>query len=180
MAYFLDRVRDAFSVDEIQGSFPEVWKKLNDPIEKKGIESWGDIALKHGEEERVSLLFHEVMKFLREGSGDTPVLLIFDEVNALDAKRRELEPWSITDFRINPLRHGALLVSGTTDSEFVSTIPAGMDRTYECIYNVTEFEPQETEKLLNTEMGLTLKKIRDFDPKLWHEIADACDNMPRE
>ena len=54
MAYFLDRVRGAFSVDEIQGSFPEVWKKLNGPIEKKEFESWGDIALKHGEEERVT------------------------------------------------------------------------------------------------------------------------------
>ena len=189
MGFFLDRVKEAFSIEEMKEKYSEVWKLL-DNVEIEGFENWtlaGEIdadlrSKKQQDKYNTFETYIRVIELLKSGNKDAPILLVFDEVNAIcgegDGQFLKSEPWNITDFGVPSLRHGALLVSGTTDSDFVLSIPAGYDR--KCVYSVTEFEPEETELLLNTELGAPLKRIREFEACLWHEIDDACCNMPRD
>ena len=183
MGYFLDRVLDAFSAEHLQKKFPNIWDLLKDSqTEPPKRRHWQRVVvLEDDGETKVKRTYEKVLEFLQTETNDTPVLLVFDEVNALwDSDRNFFadEPWRITDFATPHLDNGALLVSGTTDSEFQGTIPAGYDR--ECVYCVGEFDPEETELMLKTRLGRPMKRIRDFDERLWHEIFDACGNIPRE
>jgi hypothetical protein len=115
-------------------------------------------------------------------SHDSPVLLVFDEVNALWPEgvtaAIHAEPWSLAVFHVPKLKHGALLVSGTTDCEFVDQgIPAGSN---EILVSVGPLELTERNALLKTQEFEVLRDLKILNKELWQNAVDASGNIPRE
>ena len=72
------------------------------------------------------------------------------------------------------LKHGALLVSGTTDCQFVSEgIPAGAD---DINVSVGPLEPPELDALLRIKKFKPLHDLRESYEELWRTVADSSGN----
>jgi hypothetical protein len=204
--FFLDRVLDAFSVKHLQEKFPEFYSLLRKPLKPK--ESWGittarhvyrklrGLPLPHQEREQeedawffaadcdadeVAAMYTEAEDFLCQRH-DSPVLLVFDEVNALwpEGERAAIhkKPWSLAVFGAPTMKNGALLVSGTTDCEFVEQgIPAGAN---EILVTVGPLELTERNALLKTQEFEVLRDLKILNKELWQNAVDASGNIPRE
>ena len=198
MGFFLERVLEAFSVEHLQKKHPDIFRKLDinrlkwwqrllptsfSRPKETDILTWELLALKNPELVRTT--YAEVKRFLwsqREESGGTPVLLVFDEVNALwageERPRITEPPWDLTSFTKSGPRWGALLVTGTTDAEFFRTMPAPFRQAN--VYKVGPLTDAEVVCLQNTNLGQPLKWIHNFDESLWNSIKDSSGNLPRE
>ena len=204
--FFLDRVLDAFSVRHLQEKFPNFYSSLRKPPKQR--ESWEVIdavrrgyrklrGLQHQEEEnegkkdwflaagidadKVSAMYSKACSFL-EGRHESPVLIVFDEVNALWPEGLPAvihsEPWSLAAFGAPTLGHGALLVSGTTDCEFIDQgIPAGAN---EILVSVGPLDLDERNTLLKTPEFEVLRDLKIVNKELWQNVIDASGNIPGE
>ena len=189
MGFFLDRVVDAFSVEHLQKKnkdFEEIYLELQNPpkgTNKKFADpsrAWSKVA--HIDPSAVTKMYHSVCEFLQYNHKNLPVLLIFHEVNALWPEKKpsviDETPWSLAQFSAPALKHGALLVSGTTDCQFVSeSIPAGAN---DIKVSVGPLEPSELDALLKIKKFKPLHDLRESDEELWRTVADSCGNIPRE
>jgi hypothetical protein len=126
-------------------------------------------------------MYDEISEFLNAPRKNLPALLVFDEVNALwpagEQSVIRQEPWSLALFDALTLGHGALLVSGTTDCEFVAEIPT---RANEILVSVGPLEPPERTALLRTQEFKVLLDLKLLDEKLWQHVVDASGSIPRE
>ena len=209
MGFFLDRVVDAFSVDHLRQKFPSFYKVLRNPPggsswiadaargfyrklrgqpqeKRDAVDDWYKAA--KIDATKVAAVYREARRFLKQKHENFPVLLIFDEVNALWPENHDsviyTEPWNLASFGAPELRHGALLVSGTTDCEFISesefiseAIPNGVGET---IVRVGPLDARELGALLSTEDFEPLRDLRNIDEELWQTVVDASGNVPRE
>lgn len=206
--FFLDRVLDAFSVRHLQEKFPEFYSLLRKPPKPR--EAWGitdtarhvyrklrGLTLPHQEREEaeawydaantdadkvVVAMYKKARSFLMQRHEDSPVLLVFDEVNALWPEgvtaAIHAEPWCLAMFDAPKLNHGALLVSGTTDCEFIDKgIPAGAN---EILVSVGPLDLTERNDLLKTQEFEVLRDLKILDEGLWQNVVDASGNIPRE
>jgi len=87
-------------------------------------------------------------------------------------------PWDVASFSTLFLGNGALLVSGTTDTDFVAIIPSGVDNR--AIHYVGEMEKTEVVSMMETDLGALLKTLQKFDSTCFDKIIAACGNIPRE
>ena len=197
MGFFLDRVVDAFSVSHLQEKFPEFYRSLKPRSwsgrardfyqklrgrpqdEHDEARDWFEAAAIDAT--KVTAMYYAACKFLEERH-DLPVLLIFDEVNALWPENKDSvidkTPWNLATFSAPTLRHGALLVSGTTDCEFIlEAIPDGAN---EVLVSVGPLDARERDALLRTEHFKPIHDLRNIDEELWQTVVDASGNIPRE
>ena len=203
MGFFLERALEAFSVQHLQKKHPEIFRKLDiknmksswwqrlfsgsssqSPHLPKNINTTSWERLGRTDPGFVVTTYLDVKEFLwnqREESG-TPVLLVFDEVNALwageERPRVSEEPWDLTSFTKTGPRFGAVLVTGTTDAEFFRTMPQPFRQAN--VYQVGPLTDTEVGCLQNTKLGKPLKWIHNFDEDLWNLIKDSSGNLPRE
>ena len=69
-------------------------------------------------------------------------------------------------------------MSGTTDAEFVETIPAGVDMY--AIYFIPRMSPAEVRQMLTIPLCQPLRDLREFDPDLVDTILDSSGAIPRK
>ena len=84
----------------------------------------------------------------------------------------------MANFRVPFLQNGALLVSGTTDSSFVATIPSGVE--HKAIYYVGEMDDEHVSSMMETDLVSPLKELQTFDPICYSKAIAASGKIPRE
>lgn len=200
MGFFLDRALEAFSVDHLQKKHPDIFKKLDLRSMKsswwrrlapwsssninlpKNINTWERLGRTDPEFVLETYLDVKDLLWKQPEENGTPVLLVFDEVNALwageERPRVTEEPWDLTSFTKTGPRLGAVLVTGTTDAEFFRTMPQPFRQAN--VYQVGPLTDTEVTCFQSTNLGKPLKWIHDFDDSLWNLIKDASGNLPRE
>lgn len=179
--FFLDHVLDALSTKEMQDQFTQIYEELNSPQTLKlgfkppAGETWTYVATEQSK--KVDALYYMVTASLV--NSEVNVLLVCDEINALWGTHQsyEKEPWNLTRFQPSFLRNGAMLLSGTTDNDFVGNIPNGLEKH---VYEVGKFSDPEIEGMMRLDAYEALGRIADFDADTWRSIADASGNIPRE
>jgi hypothetical protein len=127
-------------------------------------------------------MFDICLSFPTAKHEDFPVLLVFDEVIALWPESSTpligKNPWNMAAFDTPQLQYGALLVSGTTDCEFISQIPSGAN---EILVSVGPLDTNEQDALMRTEgFKPPLHDLKDVDEELWQNIVDSSGNIRRE
>jgi hypothetical protein len=179
--FFIDRVSEALSncnqsvADKCKG----LCDLVNDAKSDKSL-TWEDFVDTPEDRALVETTYRKVRAFLNNCT-HVEVLLIFDEVNALWSSSTtyfDSVPWNMTTFKDSRLKNGAMLISGTTDAEFIGQIPSGVDQ--KALYQVGELEDKEVETMMLTHLCAPLKRVRDFDATCYDAIITASGKIPRE
>ena len=175
--FFIDRVAEALTNTSVHGLCPDL-VALVTRIDKAT--RWEDAVSTKVDRELVATTFRSVRNFLFNCQ-KVKVLLIFDEVNALWSDKHNYftkVPWNLTSFRSPKLKNGTMLVSGTTDAEFVGEIPSGVSQS--ALHQVGALENTEVETMMETSLCKPLKRVREFDITCHAAIISASGNIPRE
>lgn len=182
--FFLDHVLDALSTKEMQDEFSEIYQKLKEAPDlgytPPAGETWTHAGRHYDDtnKQKVAHLYNMVTGALTDSRVN--VLFVCDEINALWAVADscyEREPWNLTRFQPKFLRKGALLLTGTTDNDYVGNIPTGLDKH---VYPVGTCSDGEFESMRDLDGYNILKDIEELEAGKWQSIADAAGNIPRE
>jgi hypothetical protein len=177
--FFLDRVSEALS--NCNQTIADKCKGLCDLVNGKSDKTltWEDFVDTAEDCALTEKTYRKVCAFLKN-SAAVKVLLIFDEVDALWSSSEsyfDRVPWNMTTFKAPTLLNAAMLVSGTTDAEFINEVPGGVE---DSIYRVGELEDGEVKTLMETTLCAPLKSIREFDQTCYDAIITASGKIPRE
>ena len=183
--YFLDRLNEAVSVPEVAANCNELVQLLSTRNLPEDIQKWEDYGQSSSHSavaDKVGFTYERAKSHLKKCT-NVKVLIVLDEVNAFWENSNSVSyfnrsPWNMANFRVPFLQNGALLVSGTTDSNFVATIPSGVE--HKAIYYVGEMDDEHVSSMMETDLGSPLKELQTFDPICYNKVIAASGKIPRE